>query len=292
MTTRAYLMLSLTAAMMLSACKDKGPPPPEIKFPVGAGHYRYLDINGQSTSVDSPAAAPPHVRDLLTVRLGERTETPPELTYVYAGEEPNGRFSIAKLTKLVRLKRDTSVAWDGYLAATDVWERAMLMTPDPPEHLIADGSARAPKATADKPRPRRRVQSIKVDRSSEDTNEIEIISLGLDTQRQRSSSPSRKRPSRVRQNDNVSAPHGWRTVTMYSAHWCRQCDRAREWMDRNRVAYRELDIDASRLNYQAMLRASKTVGRSNGGVPTFEIGPQKKVLSGWNPTRFVHLARR
>jgi glutaredoxin len=66
------------------------------------------------------------------------------------------------------------------------------------------------------------------------------------------------------------------TVKMYAAKWCGVCTQARSWLNEQKIAFAEHDIDLDP-------GAKETLRRLNpsGGIPTFEIGD--RVVVGFNP---------
>lgn len=62
------------------------------------------------------------------------------------------------------------------------------------------------------------------------------------------------------------AARGGVSVTMYTAPWCGVCTRAREYMDREHVAYVARDVEES-----AAYRARARTLNPRGSVPTFDI---------------------
>ena len=64
------------------------------------------------------------------------------------------------------------------------------------------------------------------------------------------------------------------TLTMYSTTWCGYCKRARAYLAANKIAYREIDIEASKPNHEQF----KAYGGK--GVPMFLLGERR--LRGFN----------
>jgi glutaredoxin len=82
---------------------------------------------------------------------------------------------------------------------------------------------------------------------------------------------------------------GSRAVTVYYAEWCGVCDRAMNWMDRNGVDYRAVDIEASDANRREMVEFCREKGKSPNSVPTIRVGDQ--IMKGWNASAFKRMAR-
>jgi glutaredoxin len=72
-------------------------------------------------------------------------------------------------------------------------------------------------------------------------------------------------------------------VTMYSTSWCGHCKNARNYFAAKRIAYRDLDVEAS----PEAARDFKRLGGS--GVPLILVGT--KAMSGFNPESFEALLR-
>lgn len=70
-------------------------------------------------------------------------------------------------------------------------------------------------------------------------------------------------------------------VTMYSTTWCGFCKKARRYFEANNIAFRELDIEASRSAH----RRFKELGGK--GVPLIVVGD--KQMSGFSAARFESL---
>jgi hypothetical protein len=147
----------------LVACEapPAGPLEPQIRYPIGAGRYQYYADDGRPTIVATLDGAPPHLRTMLSVQLGKRTWAPAPMVYRYAGDDPQGRFSIAELTDRTELARDSDVAWSSYAAAERVWERTYEMLGIGDE---ADHKRGTPKR-----------------RTSPKAPKIEIVNLDIDT---------------------------------------------------------------------------------------------------------------
>lgn len=82
------------------------------------------------------------------------------------------------------------------------------------------------------------------------------------------------------ENDIHEKPKKWKkpTVTMYGASWCGYCKKAREYFARNRIKYREYDIEKSE-------KGRREYKKMNGkAVPIILVGKQK--LQGFNPQKF------
>lgn len=65
-----------------------------------------------------------------------------------------------------------------------------------------------------------------------------------------------------------------KTLTMYSTTWCGFCKKARAYLAENKIAYREIDIEASKPNHEQF----KAYGGK--GVPMFILGERR--LRGFN----------
>jgi glutaredoxin len=55
-------------------------------------------------------------------------------------------------------------------------------------------------------------------------------------------------------------------ITMYTTTWCPACKKARAWMNREGISYRERDVEASPEAHAEMRRLNP-----GGGVPTLDI---------------------
>jgi len=95
-------------------------------------------------------------------------------------------------------------------------------------------------------------------------------------------------PSQDSINDTLSRPTGVTAkkakVTIYTAVWCGVCTKAKRWLRKNNIAFREYDIEKSergRNDYKKMK------GR---GVPIIKIGKQK--FTGFRPTSMTAALRK
>jgi glutaredoxin len=64
-------------------------------------------------------------------------------------------------------------------------------------------------------------------------------------------------------------------VTMYSTSWCGYCAKARRFMDRNQIAYTDLDIEKS----EQANRQYESLG--GGGIPLIVVNGQ--IIQGYDP---------
>ena len=72
-------------------------------------------------------------------------------------------------------------------------------------------------------------------------------------------------------------------IKMYSTQWCRYCQKAREYMARNRIRYTELDVEksaAAKAEYQRL---------GGRGVPVILVGAQR--MNGYSEERFVQMLK-
>lgn len=83
---------------------------------------------------------------------------------------------------------------------------------------------------------------------------------------------------------------GWKSVTMYYASWCGVCRRAKRWLDKHKVPYRLVDIEASKRNKAEMVRFCLDQGAKPGSVPTFRIDGDT-IMQGWSAEHFKRLAK-
>ncbi len=72
-------------------------------------------------------------------------------------------------------------------------------------------------------------------------------------------------------------------IVMYSAQWCGVCKQARAYFKKNRIRYKEYDIDKSE---EGRTRYRKLNGR---GVPIIMVG--KSRMNGFSPAYFDQLYR-
>ena len=86
--------------------------------------------------------------------------------------------------------------------------------------------------------------------------------------------PSEPRKKRVRKP----------RVTLYGAEWCGVCTQAKSYFRKNKVRYREYDIDKSE---KGLAQYRKLKGR---GVPIILVG--KSRMNGFSPAHFEQLYNR
>lgn len=101
---------------------------------------------------------------------------------------------------------------------------------------------------------------------------------------------ARSRPSTGARTRPIAGAHGWKPVTMYYAHWCGVCRRAKKWLDEYEVPYRLVNIDESKMAKAEMVKFAKSKGAKPGAVPTFRIDGDT-IMQGWSPRRFKRLAK-
>ena len=68
---------------------------------------------------------------------------------------------------------------------------------------------------------------------------------------------------------------------MYSAQWCGVCEQARSYFKKNKIRYKEYDVDKS---VEGRTRYRELKGR---GVPIIIVG--KSLMSGFSPEYFEQL---
>jgi glutaredoxin len=78
-----------------------------------------------------------------------------------------------------------------------------------------------------------------------------------------------------------SREDGDKTITMYSASWCGVCKQARQYFRKNRISYKEYDIETTGKGKSDFRKLKGT------GVPIILIG--KKRMNGFNQSRFESL---
>ncbi len=77
---------------------------------------------------------------------------------------------------------------------------------------------------------------------------------------------------------------GSRQVTLYSADWCGVCRKAKDHFKRNRIPYREYDVEKS-------AKGRRDYRKLNGtGVPIILVGEQR--MNGFSAERFDQLYRQ
>jgi glutaredoxin len=72
-------------------------------------------------------------------------------------------------------------------------------------------------------------------------------------------------------------------IKMYSTEWCGYCQKAREYMARNRIRYTELDVEkspAAKAQYQRL---------GGRGVPVILVGTQR--MNGYSEERFAQMLK-
>jgi glutaredoxin len=72
-------------------------------------------------------------------------------------------------------------------------------------------------------------------------------------------------------------------IKMYSTEWCGYCQKAREYMARNRIRYTELDVEkspAAKAEYQRL---------GGRGVPVILVGTQR--MNGYSEERFAQMLK-
>lgn len=121
-------------------------------------------------------------------------------------------------------------------------------------------------------------QTGDVTASGGETGEIEIKHLGA----------SRDTPDSTRRGP-ISDSASWKSVTMYYANWCGVCRRAKRWLDKNKVPYRLVDIEASKKNKAEMVEFCVDKKAKPGEVPTFRIDGDT-IMQGWSAEHFERLA--
>jgi glutaredoxin len=76
---------------------------------------------------------------------------------------------------------------------------------------------------------------------------------------------------------------GRKKVVMYSAAWCGICTKAKKYFRKNKIAYKEYDIDTSKKGRRDFKKLNAS------GVPVILVG--KKRLDGFNIKKFETLYR-
>ena len=76
---------------------------------------------------------------------------------------------------------------------------------------------------------------------------------------------------------------GRKKVVMYSAAWCGICTKAKKYFRKNKIAYKEYDIDTSKKGRRDFKKLKAS------GVPVILVG--KKRLNGFNIKKFETLYR-
>jgi len=95
-------------------------------------------------------------------------------------------------------------------------------------------------------------------------------------------------PSQDSINKTLSRPTGISkpnaNVIVYSTTWCGVCKKAKRWLNKNKIAFREYDVEKSargRRDYKKMR------GR---GVPIIKVGKQR--FNGFSPSRLTPALRK
>jgi mycoredoxin len=70
--------------------------------------------------------------------------------------------------------------------------------------------------------------------------------------------------------DTTLTLFGMSNITMYGADWCGDCRRAKQWFERNKVAYAWVDLDAHPESIDEVIRYNG--GRKNIPVVVFPDG--------------------
>ena len=74
---------------------------------------------------------------------------------------------------------------------------------------------------------------------------------------------------------NDSATKTSQQIILYATSWCGYCQKAREFLDRDHIAYKEYDIEKSSEGRRQFVKLR------GAGVPLILVGPE--VIRGWNP---------
>ena len=80
-----------------------------------------------------------------------------------------------------------------------------------------------------------------------------------------------------------------RPVIMYSAAWCGVCKKAARFLDENKIAYTEKDIEKDPKAANELKAKAQKAGVQVGGVPVFDVGG--KILPGFDPNTLLSAAR-
>lgn len=80
-----------------------------------------------------------------------------------------------------------------------------------------------------------------------------------------------------------------RPVIMYSAAWCGVCKKAAKFLDENKIAYTEKDIEKDPKAAADLKAKAQKAGVQIGGVPVFDVGG--KILPGFDPNTLLGAAR-
>ena len=72
-------------------------------------------------------------------------------------------------------------------------------------------------------------------------------------------------------------------VTIYTTHWCADCRRAKHFMSRRGVEYREINIEDDPLAESVVLRANDGKRR----VPTLKVGERYFACSPFSATQLA-----
>lgn len=78
-------------------------------------------------------------------------------------------------------------------------------------------------------------------------------------------------------------------ITMYSASWCGVCKKARAFLEAQRLAFVEKDVEKDPAAGAELARKAKAAGVSANGVPVFDVGG--RILGGFDPEALVAAAR-
>jgi len=88
----------------------------------------------------------------------------------------------------------------------------------------------------------------------------------------------------------AAAPAGQADVILYSASWCGACRATRQYLQRNRIAFVEKDIEKDREAYAEMQRKARAQGVRTGALPMMDIKGQ--MVSGFDPGTVQRLLAR
>jgi len=78
-------------------------------------------------------------------------------------------------------------------------------------------------------------------------------------------------------------------VIMYSTSWCGYCRKARQFMERKKIAFIEKDIEKDTAAAQELAQKKSAAGQRGGGVPVFDIGGQ--LVQGFDKSALLRLAK-
>ncbi len=79
-------------------------------------------------------------------------------------------------------------------------------------------------------------------------------------------------------------------VTMYSASWCGVCNKARKFLTKEGIPFREIDVEKDKPAAEALAVRAKKQGVDTSGVPIFAVG--QKIVGGFDEKGLLALIKK